>query len=270
LHDYPDLVHGPLTHINGAAGEQGSAERKKALKKAKREQQKLEKAEAEKREAKKAASTGKTADGETKKEDSDPLGKKLLETQDPLKDALKFVGPLLEYNQANIEAQTAAFEVQLRRKKYLLAMKCLLAAHAIDPSNPALHVQLLRFRQALDSLPEPLPTAVAEIIGTGFEKLLPKSQDLNEWNNTFLESQKGSVTHVQAALTARQLLNPATKEQCEKDLIATLELDDVTIDQALAGLELLDEWKSSLTVRRTYEEKAQLRWTGASLFQSQQ
>lgn len=117
LHDYPELVHGPIPYVNGAASEQDSAERKKALKKAKKEQARHEKAEAEKRDAKKAASTGKNIDSDTKKEDPDPLGKKLLGTQDPLKDALKFVGPLLEYNPGNIDAQTAAFEVQLRRSE---------------------------------------------------------------------------------------------------------------------------------------------------------
>jgi tetratricopeptide (TPR) repeat protein len=117
LHDQPDLVHGPLP-INGAGGSEDSAERRKALKKAKREQQKLEKAEAEKRELKKASGTGKAADGEAKKGDTDPLGTKLVQTQDPLKDAMKFLGPLLEYGSRNIQAQTTGFEVYLRRSKF--------------------------------------------------------------------------------------------------------------------------------------------------------
>lgn len=120
LYDEPDLVHGPLNGLNGAGqdGEADSSERKKALKKAKKEQQKLERAEAEKREALKTSKASKGSDGETKKEDKDPLGKELVETKDPLKDAIKFVNPLLEFNAGNIEAQNAGFEVFLRRSKF--------------------------------------------------------------------------------------------------------------------------------------------------------
>jgi peptide alpha-N-acetyltransferase len=112
LHDQPDLAHGPLPNGDDA----DSAERKKALKKAKKEQQRLEKIEADKREARKAAST-KGGDGEVKKEDPDPLGNKLVQTQEPLKEATKFLTPLLEFGSNNIEAQNLGFEVYLRRGK---------------------------------------------------------------------------------------------------------------------------------------------------------
>ncbi|KAL2215787.1 NMDA receptor-regulated protein 1-domain-containing protein [Thermoascus aurantiacus ATCC 26904] len=269
LHDQPDLVHGPIpAGLNGAEGDAvDSAERKKALKKAKREQQRLEKAEAEKREARKGA-TAKGADGETKKEDPDPLGTKLVQTQDPLKDAMKFLTPLLEHSPKKIEAQTIGFEVYLRRKKYLLALKCLLAAHAIDASNPTLHVQLLRFRKALDSLQEPLPPKVSEIVTSEFETLLPKSQDLKEWNASFLEAHKTSTPHVQAALTARLLLDPESKSQCEQDLLSTLDLEDASISSAVAGLDLLNEWGSNQAAKAAYIEKAHNKWKEASAFQS--
>lgn len=119
LHDYPDLAHGPMfAELNGADEE----ERKKAIKKAKKEQQRLEKIEAEKQELKKAsAANAKGADGEVKKEDTDPLGNKLVQTTDPLKDALKFLSPLLEFSPGDIRAQTAGFEVYIRRREFLLS-----------------------------------------------------------------------------------------------------------------------------------------------------
>lgn len=130
LSDNPDLVHGPIMDgANGTSksGESTAADRKKALKKAKREQEKLEKAEADKKAALKASKpTPKAEEGETKKEDPDPFGKTLLETKEPLKDAMKFLGPLLEFSPENVEAQEVGFEVYLRRRKYLLAVKSLL------------------------------------------------------------------------------------------------------------------------------------------------
>lgn len=116
LHDKPDLALGPMFANLNTMDEE---ERKKALKKAKKEQQRLEKAEAEKQDLKKAsAATAKGADGEVKKEDTDPSGSKLVQTKEPLKEALKFLTPLLELSPGDIRAQTAGFEVYLRRRGF--------------------------------------------------------------------------------------------------------------------------------------------------------
>jgi N-alpha-acetyltransferase 15/16, NatA auxiliary subunit len=120
LHDNPDLAHGPLLNgVNGNVDDADSAERKKAQKKAKKQQQKLAKAEAEKREAKKGTAPAKGPDGEVKKEDTDPLGQKLAETGEPLKDAMKFLTPLLEFNPTSVPAQLAGYKVFVRRSKWL-------------------------------------------------------------------------------------------------------------------------------------------------------
>lgn len=117
LHDEPDLTHGPIPVANGSAnGEPMSeADRKKALKKAKKEQQRLEKEEAEKREAKKISAAGKSVDGEVKKEDTDPLGNKLLQTETPLEEATKFLQPLLDLCPGNIEVQNLGLELFIRK-----------------------------------------------------------------------------------------------------------------------------------------------------------
>ncbi|KIW99661.1 uncharacterized protein Z518_11074 [Rhinocladiella mackenziei CBS 650.93] len=168
LSDNPDLVHGPIMdNVNGTgkSSEMSAADRKKALKKAKREQEKMEKAEAEKKAAMKAAKPmPKSEDSDTKKEDPDPFGKALLETKEPLKDAMKFLTPLLEWCSQIVEAQCVGFELYMRRKKYLLATKCLLAVNAQDPTN----TQLLEYRKQLKHVlinkPAELSDKVAEII----------------------------------------------------------------------------------------------------------
>jgi tetratricopeptide (TPR) repeat protein len=93
------------------------AERKKAEKKAKKDKEKAEKAEADRKAAAAAKATAKADDGETKKEDTDPTGKKLLETKEPLEAALRFLRPMLELSPKNVEAQNVGFEVYLRRSK---------------------------------------------------------------------------------------------------------------------------------------------------------
>lgn len=122
----------------------------------------------------------------------------------------------------------------------------------------------MQFRKALDSLPEPLPAQTAEVVNTEFEKLLPKSQKLEEWNESFLSANKNSVAHIQAALSGRQLLKPDSKAQCEKDLLASLDSSAVSIDEAAIALELLNKWGSDKTA---YAEKASQKWPESSLFQ---
>lgn len=111
LHDQPQLAHGLLLNGIGSLDDQSSEERKKALKKAKREQQKQQKMDTAKASETKPNTTG------TKKEDPDPLGTKLIETADPLKDAMKFLQPLLDVNPGLIEAQLVGLEMFLRRSK---------------------------------------------------------------------------------------------------------------------------------------------------------
>lgn len=145
-----------------------------------------------------------------------------------------------------------------------MALKCLSAAHAIDPSNPTLHLQILQFRKALDSLAEPIAPQVAEVVNPEFEKLLPKTQKLEEWNESFLSANKDSAPHVQAALSARQLLNKDSKAQNEKELVASLDALSISFDDAVSGLDLLGEWGSDKTA---FADKASKKWPQASAFQ---
>lgn len=118
LYDQPDLVH----KSDLPNGMNGSAD-PKAIKKARIEEEKKEseRKEADRKAAAKKANLGQ--DGELKKSDQDPKGRKLVETQEPLAEAMKFVSPLLEFSAGSLQAQLAGFEVYIRRSKsFLVAM----------------------------------------------------------------------------------------------------------------------------------------------------
>ena len=115
LHDHPELAHGPQT--NGMNGELSKADKKKAQKKAAKAAQKAEQEEAEKQDAKKTNQT--TADGEVKKVDTDPNGMKLVQTEKPLEDAMKFLNLLLDFSPKNIDSHLLGFEVFMRRSEYI-------------------------------------------------------------------------------------------------------------------------------------------------------
>jgi N-alpha-acetyltransferase 15/16, NatA auxiliary subunit len=172
LHDNPDLVHGHLMATNGSAEEMSAADRKKALKKARREQEKLEKAEADKRAAAKAAKPVPKADQEDgKKEDNDPLGKNLLETKEPLKDAMKFLTPLLEYCPDVEDAQVVGFELYRRREKWLLATRCWLQLRHLNASHEKLETFKAELKKGLKGA-EGVSDKVKEIIKAEAGELL--------------------------------------------------------------------------------------------------
>ncbi|KAF3805121.1 N-terminal acetyltransferase A complex subunit nat1 [Colletotrichum gloeosporioides] len=157
----------PATNgANGAANGDDASERKKAAKKAKKEQQRLER-EAAERAAKQDPNKGKASE-EPKKKDDDPLGLKLLDAE-PLSAAMRFVTPLLQFSPQNIEAQFAGFDVYLRRKKYILALRSLNAARALDESNAGVQERAHKFAEVIKPALESLPAKVQEVIKSEFK-----------------------------------------------------------------------------------------------------
>ncbi|KAL1604637.1 hypothetical protein SLS59_003832 [Nothophoma quercina] len=239
-------------------------ERKKAEKKAKKERERKEKEEADRKAAAAAKATAKADDGETKKEDTDPNGEKLLQTKEPLEAAQRFLKPMLELSTKIVEAQNIGFEVYLRNKKYLLALKCLNAAQELDPENPKAHEQSVRLRQALNKASD-LPAESTQVIKDTFTTPAADA-DLKAYNDDFISKHSESAPHLQAAYTARFALDNSTKSQNEADLVKTLDLSNITFEQAEQGLTLLSEWKSEEKVKDEYKSNAAGRWSEATVF----
>lgn len=118
LHDSPELADAEGLPFDFARLD--DVNRKKALKAAKKEHDKVDRDAAERRDADKKV-VGKKGnvglDGEVKKSDDDPRGTKLAGTKEPLEVAMKFLNPLMEFGEDNLQAQHVGFEVYLRRRK---------------------------------------------------------------------------------------------------------------------------------------------------------
>ena len=153
-------------------------------------------------------------------------------------------------------------------EKYLLALKCLLAIHELDPADPTLHTQVYHFRATIEKSREEMPSRVAEIIALELKSLLSGDQSLSDWNHSFIATHKSSASHVQAGLRVRELIDASSREQNEKDLIETLSLEGMTLAEAIAGLELLEEWRSSAEVVSAYQKAAGSIWSAATAFKA--
>lgn len=107
-----------------------------------------------------------------------------------------------------------------------------------------------------------------EVINAEFNDLLPASIGLAKHNDDFLQKHHDSAPHVQASLRVRQMLDLSTSEKIQQDLIRTLALEGCSLDDAVRGLELLEEWKAEPKYRDDYIAAAHERWPEASAFAS--
>ncbi|EGS21299.1 N-terminal acetyltransferase-like protein [Thermochaetoides thermophila DSM 1495] len=166
MYDKPQSANGANGTEAANPNGEDAAEKKKAAKKARKEAQKAER-EAAERAAKQdpnkpGAQKGKEED--IKKKDDDPNGEKLAATKDPLGDAMKFLNYILQFSPKNIDGQIAGFEVYIRKKKYLLALRCLKAASAIDKNHPNVLEQAAKLRKIVSSALGSMAPKLREVI----------------------------------------------------------------------------------------------------------
>jgi hypothetical protein len=67
----------------------------------------------------------------------------------------------------------------------------------------------------------------------------------------------------------RYVLDGSTKSQNETDLKKLLDLPSITQQQALAGSEYLDLWKSDSSTQDAYREAAAQKWPETTVFQKE-
>ncbi|PON27599.1 acetyltransferase [Trichoderma gamsii] len=238
---YLAMADKPAANGTNGADEEDALEKKKAAKKAKKELQRLEREEAE-RQAKQDPNKGGQA-ADAKKKDEDPLGLTLAATTDPLGEAMKFLGPMLQAGPKNIDAQIAGFEVYIRRKKYVLALQCLNRSLSIDAENPRVHEQVVAFRKLLNNAPSDLPPKVLEALKAEFTAV-DATADLTKYNQDFQEKHQASPLHVLSAVKARQTLG-VDLAKCEKEVHGLIEHASATFTDAIAALETLKSWRSA-------------------------
>ncbi|KAF3929275.1 hypothetical protein AA313_de0206876 [Arthrobotrys entomopaga] len=270
LNDKPHLAHGSLANGTGDDAVDfeslSTADRKKAMKKAKREAQKQEKAAAEAAAKAKDERKG----GEEKKQDDDPFGAKLAQTSEPLEKALTWLKPLLEFSPNFLEGQTAGFDVYMKRKKYLLALKCLLAAHSLAPEDPVVHEQIARFQLFLNSKPELSPT-VQTIIDETFT-IAPKEGTLSQFNEAYLSSHgENNAKAVFSVIKTRQVLAAAEGSKSDSEgtdseslLFEVVKKEGTTLKEAVEGLGMLKDMKGDVG---RYMEEGRSRWPVANVFE---
>jgi hypothetical protein len=150
-------------------------------------------------------------------------------------------------------------------EKYLLALKCLLAASALDREHSKVHEQLIRFKQAVEQDGETLAPQTAEVIKSEFS-LLPASVSLSQYNDEYLSKHKNCARRTLSALRVRKLLSPDSAASCKKDAADVIKLPSITMEEAQETLDLLRSWNSSDI--DSFRAQAAAKWPKATVFSS--
>ncbi|XP_030488392.2 N-terminal acetyltransferase A complex auxiliary subunit NAA15 [Cannabis sativa] len=193
----------------------------------KKMRQKLRKAEARakkeaevKNEESNANSVSKTGKRNVKPVDPDPHGEKLLQVEDPLSEATKYLKLLQKNSPNSLETHLLSFEVNVRKQKILLAFQAVKQLLRLNAEHPDTHRCLIKFFHKVDSMPTPV-TDAEKLISSVLEAERPTISGLHEKslieaNKIFLEKHKDSLMHRAAAAELLYTLQPDKKAEAVK------------------------------------------------------
>ncbi|CCM05111.1 uncharacterized protein FIBRA_07318 [Fibroporia radiculosa] len=271
LHDDPSLGTSSVT-----AGLTDAE--KKAKKKAKKAAQKVQEDSKKGATATSANEDKGLEPGPAKDDDLD--GTKLLQAQDGLEKAAKMLAPLSTLAKDNVDAWIATYDVAVRRKKYLQAVKALNSAKALSPEHPELHVRLAHFQKTMSSAPQPPPEPVGSVVSNALARLLPVELSLELFNAQYLQRHSIDAASILAAAKVSRIL-PVPREEIESTVFGILNPDvrpDIkTASQAVAFLQEIrsprtDEFKVACdarfelsTIFKSPSEIAALPWKAAEV-----
>ncbi|KAK1265524.1 hypothetical protein QJS04_geneDACA024242 [Acorus gramineus] len=152
--------------------------------------------------------------------DLDPHGEKLLQVENPLQEATKYLKLLQKNSAESMETHLLSFELNMRKQKVLLAFQALKQLLKLDPDNPDSHCCLIRFFHKVSSFGGPV-TDSEKLISKVFEVERPMLSQLHEKtlveaNRSLLEKHTDSLMHRAAVAEMLHLLEPNKKIEAIK------------------------------------------------------
>ncbi|XP_062157189.1 N-terminal acetyltransferase A complex auxiliary subunit NAA15 [Alnus glutinosa] len=240
----------------------------------KKMRQKLRKAEArakkeaeEKHEESSAAGASKSGKRHVKPVDPDPHGEKLLQVEDPLLEATKYLKLLQKNSPDSLETQLLSFELNMRKQKILLAFQAVKQLLRLDAEHPDSHRCLIKFFHKVRSMAAPV-TDTEKLIWSVLEAERPTISQLHEkslieGNKIFLEKHKDSLMHRAAVAEMLFVLEPDRKLEA----IKLIEESTNNMVPKKGALGPVREWKlkDSIAVHKLLgavlnDDAAQSRW----------
>ncbi|XP_022714904.1 N-terminal acetyltransferase A complex auxiliary subunit NAA15-like isoform X2 [Durio zibethinus] len=217
---YLKLYDSPL---NSPPEEEDNTSKTPSQKKKMKKQRKAERAKKEaeeKNEESSASGISKSGKRHLKPVDPDPYGEKLLQTEDPLSEASKYLKLLQKNSPDSLETHLLSFEVNMRKQRILLAFKAVKQLLRLDAENPDSHRCLIKFFHKVSSMAAP-ETDAEKLVWSVLEAERPyisqlQEKTLSEANKIFLGKHEDSLMHRVAVAEMLYTLDPTKKLEAVK------------------------------------------------------
>lgn len=189
----------------------------------------------------------------------------LLKTENPLEEAAKFAHPLYSLGSSNVTAHALCAEVYRRKNKVLIVLKSLNEGAKIEPMNPLLHVQKIKFLQYYKTLE--LTGLVAEMATELIAKVFPDGLDPHKLNDQYKVANQHSFMHRLAVGESTLLLDGQSAESQVKGWILNSVDDESLTGRSLKNLiKLKDGIAYGKYGKWTEEEVAKVAKIAVNLF----
>ncbi|KAG4945020.1 hypothetical protein AAZX31_15G012600 [Glycine max] len=217
LHDSPPKL---TTEEDNDLSKLLPSQKKKMRQKQRKAEARAKKEAEEKNEESSAGGISKSGKRHAKPVDPDPCGEKLLQVEDPLLEATKYLKLLQKNSPDSLETHFLSFELYMRKQRILLAFQAVKQLLRLDAEHPDSHRCLIKFFNKVGSMIAPVTDSekliwsVLEAERQTISQLHGKS--LFETNNSFLEKHEDSLTHRAAFGETLYILDPNRRSEAVK------------------------------------------------------
>ncbi|KAK7255315.1 hypothetical protein RIF29_28722 [Crotalaria pallida] len=196
------------------------SQKKKMRQKQRKAEARAKKEAEEKNEESSAGGVSKSGKRNAKPVDPDPHGEKLLQVEDPLLEATKYLKLLQKNSPDSLETHLLSFEIYTRRQKILLAFQAVKQLLRLDAEHPDSHRCLIKFFHKVGSINAPVSDS-EKLIYSVLEAERPTISQLHdkslfEANDSFLEKHKDSLMHRTAFAEILYILDSNKKSEAVK------------------------------------------------------
>lgn len=166
--------------------------------------------------------------------DLDPLGELLLATKEPLVEAIKWLRPLEQSAQSSPVTWQLSYEVNIRRGKYLLALRALRNLAAIAPDSSASHLAILHFLILIPTISASLSAPILATIEAALPELA-KGSTPAAYNTGLLQQGLGLAGIVTVARGAILIGGGSLRSEAEALLFSAAD-EQLTVDLRVCPL----------------------------------
>ncbi|KAL9304484.1 hypothetical protein ACSQ67_021747 [Phaseolus vulgaris] len=196
------------------------SQKKKMRQKQRKAEARAKKEAEEKNEELSSSGVSKSGKRHVKPVDPDPNGEKLLQVEDPLSEATKYLKLLQKNSPDSLETHLLSFELYTRKQKTLLAFQAVKQLLRLDSEHPDSHRCLIKFFHKVGSMNAPA-TDSEKLIWSVLEAERPNisqvhEKSLFEANNSVLEKHKDSLMHRAAFVEVLHILDSNRKSEAVK------------------------------------------------------